>query len=144
MKILITGGSGFLGQYLNIELIKRNEILTLYKSNIGNCDKFKSSKTDITDYPAMENVFKDFYPEVVIHTAGFTRPEACHEENKIEVYKTNVEATRVLSQFCERYKAKLIYTSTDLVYDGNGEGMLKENSKLNPVSIYAESKLKAE
>jgi len=101
MKILITGGSGFLGQYLNIELIKRNEILTLYKSNIGNCSKFKSSKTDITDFPAMENIFKDFYPEVVIHTAGFTRPEACSEKNKNEVYKTNADATRVLSQFCD-------------------------------------------
>lgn len=144
MKILITGGSGLLGQYLNIMLSKDYDILTLYKSNIGNCDKYKSKKLNIIDYKKLNDVFDYFKPDAVIHTAGFTRPEACNEDNKNEVYKTNVEATKIISQLCDKYNAKLIFTSTDLVYDGNGEGILKEDSKLNPVSIYAETKLKAE
>lgn len=144
MKILITGGSGLLGQYLNIELSKENEILTLYKENAGNTKGFNSLKGDINDFPRLEKIFKDFIPNAVVHTAGFTRPEACNENNKEEVYKTNVEAVKIISQLCDRYNAKLVFTSTDLVYDGNGEGMLKENSLLNPITIYAETKLKAE
>lgn len=144
MKILITGGSGLLGQYLNIILSKDNDILTLYKSNIGNCNKFRSMKANITDFEDLKNIFYSFNPDAVIHTAGFTRPEACNEENNTEVYKTNVDATKVISQLCDKHNAKLIFTSTDLVYDGTGRGMLKETDSVNPVSIYAETKLDAE
>jgi dTDP-4-dehydrorhamnose reductase len=144
MRILITGGSGLLGQYLNFELSKRNDIVTLYNFNVGNCDKYNSKKMDITDYVELKKMFISFEPDAVIHTAGFTRPEACTQENKELVYKTNVEAVRVISQLCDMYNAKLIFTSTDLVYDGTGNGMLKEESLLNPITMYAESKLKAE
>ncbi len=144
MKILITGGSGLLGQYLNMILSKDYEILTLYNSNVGNCNKFKSAKTDITDFANLNNIFDSFNPDIAIHTAGFTRPETCTEENKTDVYNTNVTATRVISQLCDKHNAKLIFTSTDLVYDGTGSGMLKETDCVNPVSIYAETKLNAE
>lgn len=144
MKILITGGSGLLGQYLNVVLSKDNDVFTLYKSNIGNCSKFKSAKVDITDFASLSNIFDLFNPDAVIHTAGFTRPEACNKENKTEVFKTNVDATKFISQLCDRHNAKLIFTSTDLVYDGTGRGMLVETDRVNPVSIYAETKLCAE
>ncbi|MCX6165292.1 MAG: NAD(P)-dependent oxidoreductase [Ignavibacteriae bacterium] len=144
MKILITGGSGLLGQYLNLILSKDFDILTLYKTNIGNCDNYNSKKTDIIDFTKLNYIFETYNPDAVIHTAGFTRPEACNEENKNEVYKTNVEATKILSQLCDKYNVKLIYMSTDLVYDGNKGGMIKENGALNPVTLYADSKLKAE
>jgi dTDP-4-dehydrorhamnose reductase len=144
MRLLITGGSGLLGQYLNIELSKCNNILTLYKSNVGNCDKYNSKKMDITDYKELKKIFNDFKPDAVIHTAGFTRPEACTQENRDSVNKVNVEAIRVISQLCDIHNAKLIFTSTDLIYDGTGNGMLKEESLLNPITMYAETKLKAE
>jgi dTDP-4-dehydrorhamnose reductase len=144
MKILITGGSGLLGQYLNIILSKNYEILSLYNTNIGNCNKFKYKKSDITDYDNLNIIFDTFNPDAVIHTAGFTRPEACNEENKELVFSTNVEATKVISRLCDKHYAKLIYTSTDLIYDGTGTGMLKEEDKINPITIYAETKLQAE
>lgn len=144
MKILITGGSGLLGQYLNIVLSKHNDILSLYNSNKGNCGNYDSRKIDILDFTELNYIFETYNPDAVIHTAGFTRPEACNEENKNEVYKTNVKATKVISGLCDKYFAKLIYTSTDLVYDGESGGMIKENGKLNPLTLYADSKLKAE
>jgi dTDP-4-dehydrorhamnose reductase len=144
MKILITGGSGLLGQYLNIELSKCNDILTLYKSNVGNCKELNSMKTDLTDYDELKKIFAGFKPDNLIHLAGFTRPEACNDENKELVYKTNVETVKVISQLCDMYNARLIFTSTDLVYDGNSGGMLKEESLLNPVTMYADTKMKAE
>lgn len=144
MKILITGGSGLLGQYINILSARRNDILSLYKSNIGNCNRFNSSRVDITNFILLTKIFEDFKPDIVIHTAGFTRPEACTENNKELVYETNVNATENISRLCDIHNAKLIFTSTDLVYKGNSEGMLKEESELLPVSIYAETKIKAE
>ena len=48
MKILITGGSGLLGQYLNVILSQNHNILTLYHSNVGNCENFNSTKIDLT------------------------------------------------------------------------------------------------
>lgn len=144
MKIIITGGSGLLGQYLNIALSGDNDIISLYNINTGNCTQFKSYRVDINEYENLKNIIDSFKPDAVIHTAGFTRPEACNNDNKDLVYKTNVEATKNISRLCGKYNAKLIYTSTDLVYDGDSGGMMREDGKLNPVTIYAESKLNAE
>jgi len=144
MKIFITGGSGLLGQYLNIFLSRDNEILTLYRNNPGNSINYNSRKLDITDFKEMSDLFHQFNPDVVVHCAGFTRPEACSDENRKQVELTNITATKQISELCDKYHSKLIFTSTDLVYDGDSGGMLNENGKLNPHSIYAETKLEAE
>jgi len=144
MKILITGGSGLLGQYLNIFLSKENDILTVFNNNAGNCHNYRNAKLDITEFGSVSDLFEEFKPDAVVHCAGFTRPEACSEENKNEVYLANVEAVRHIAELCDRFNSKLIFTSTDLVYDGNSGGMLKEDGKLNPITIYAQTKIDAE
>lgn len=143
-KILITGGSGLLGQYLNISLSKNHELLTLYNRNIGNCASYQSYQIDISDFSRMKKMILEYHPDVVIHTACFSRPESCDANDRTRVYKVNVEATEVIAQMCEKIGCILIYTSTDLVYDGNSGGWLTEDSPINPVSLYAETKLLAE
>lgn len=133
-----------LGQYLNIELGKKFEILTQYNQNAGNCKDFNSVKLSITDYPKLEKVFQDFQPDVVIHTAAVSNPEKADELAADVVYEINVNASQHLAELCEKYKAKMIYTSTDLVYAGYRGSMLKEEAKLIPVSLYAETKLMGE
>lgn len=144
MKILITGGSGLLGQYLNIILTKKFSVFTIFNTNPGNCLFYDSLKIDINDLPNLEYVINKFEPEAVVHTAGYTRPEIADKYPYDEVYKTNVEVTRFIAEKCDLHKAKLIFTSTDLVYDGNQGEYLGENAKLNPLSSYADTKLKAE
>ena len=143
-KFLLTGGSGLLGQYLNIEAAKENDILTLYNNNIGNCDKFKSTKTDITNFNLMEEIFSTFKPNVVIHTAAVTNPIPLPDENPKDVYNVNVNATKNIAVLSKQFDAKLIYISTDLIYAGYRGSMLKESAKLIPVSLYAETKLMGE
>jgi dTDP-4-dehydrorhamnose reductase len=144
MKIFITGGSGLLGQYLNIELSKHNQILTQYNSNIGNCDKFENVKLDLANTVGLEDILRDFNPGVVIHTAAISDPTKAQKMDPKIVYAINVLATEKIAQLCEKYKAKMIYTSTDLVYAGYRGSMLSEEAKLVPVSLYAETKLMGE
>jgi dTDP-4-dehydrorhamnose reductase len=144
MNIIITGGSGLLGQYLNIELSKFHKIMTLYNNNIGNCNLYSSVKIDLKDYKKLGDIFADFKPQCVIHTAAISNVLKTKSIDSKVIYKTNVFATKNLAELCEKYSAKLIFTSTDLVYAGYRGSMLKENSKLIPLSLYAETKLMGE
>jgi len=144
MKIFITGGSGLIGQYINIELSKEHDILTQYYSNHGNCRDYNSIQLSITDYEAVEKVFKEFNPDVVIHTAAVSNAEKADNLPANLVYELNVNASEKLAEFCRKYKAKMIYTSSDLVYAGYRGSLLDENSKLIPISLYAETKLMGE
>lgn len=141
MKILITGGSGLLGQYLNIELSKTHDILTLYNKNEGNCKSFNSYKIDLKNAVELTKVFTEFKPDVVVHTAAITSTLFDGKYSLQDFFANNVVVTENIAKLSEQVKAKLIYTSTDLVYDGNRGSYLTENSKLNPLSPYAESKL---
>jgi dTDP-4-dehydrorhamnose reductase len=144
MKILITGGSGLLGQYLNIEISQKHQILTLFNSNTGNCKDFNSVKLDITDLTSLQNVFNEYRPDAVIHTAAISHPVLPKHITAKDVYNLNVNATKNIAALCEKYNAKLIYTSTDLVYAGYRGSMLKEDAKLIPLTLYAETKLMGE
>lgn len=144
MKILITGGSGLLGQYLNMAISQNHNILTFYHSNVGNCADFNSIKIDLLDTIELNRIFADFKPDVVIHTAAISYailPEGISQKH---VYDLNVTATKNIAELCEKLNSKLIYTSTDLVYAGYRGSMLKEDAKLIPVSLYAETKLMGE
>jgi len=144
MKILITGGSGLLGQYLNITLSKVNRILTLYNSNEGNCRQYHSVKVDLTDKEKLNDLFILFSPDIVIHTAAVSRPELCDELPEDYIIAINVTSARSLAELCEKHKAKLIFTSTDLVYHGDSVQMHSEDSKIDPISLYAKTKVMAE
>jgi dTDP-4-dehydrorhamnose reductase len=92
----------------------------------------------------MSLLFNNFRPDAVIHTACFSRPEICAALSRNEVYKLNVDATEMIAQLSNDFNSRLIYTSTDLVYDGEQNGMLREDADLNPLTLYAESKLMGE
>ncbi|MDQ7817186.1 MAG: NAD(P)-dependent oxidoreductase [Melioribacteraceae bacterium] len=144
MKIFITGGSGLLGQYLNIELNKKHEILTQYYSNEGNCRNVNSVKSELTNHKKLEEIVESFNPEVIVHTAAVSDPEKADALSADFVYEINVYATQFIAELCSKYNVKLIYLSTDLVYAGYRGSMLNEDAKLIPLSLYAETKLMGE
>jgi len=144
MKIFITGGSGLLGQYLNLELNKKHDILTQYQTNVGNCKDFNSVQLSVTDQTKLTEIFNSFKPDVVVHTAAVSNPEKADKLSAGVVYDINVNATKNLAELCEKNNSKLIYLSTDLVYAGYRGSMLKEDAKLIPLSLYAETKLMGE
>jgi dTDP-4-dehydrorhamnose reductase len=143
-KVLITGGSGLLGQYLNLTISKKIDIHTTFKSNTGNCKDFSSSVVDILNENELKKIFEDVKPDVVIHTAALTNPLPRENQTNKDYFETNVTATKYIAQLSEQYNSRLIYISTDLVYAGYRGSFLEEDSKLIPASIYAETKLVGE
>ena len=144
LKILVTGGSGLLGQYINIELSKAHNILTLFRSNPGNCKEYNYKQFPITDEKLLEETFKKFEPNVVVHLSAVPNAAKADAMNPKDVYAINVTTAENIAKLCKEYSAKLIYTSTDMVYGGYRGSMLDENAKLVPISLYAETKLMAE
>jgi len=144
LKIIITGGSGLLGQYLNLAASEKYDILTIYNSNPGNCLRFNSAKTDLRDEDRFNKLFADFKPNIVIHSAAITNPIPKPDQSPKLYYDVNVQAAKNLAGLCGKFNSKLIYISTDLVYAGYRGSMLKEDAKLIPASLYAETKLMAE
>ena len=94
VRILITGGSGFLGQYLNIELSESHEILTLYYKRTGNCGDYNSTSVNLNDLKKLEEFFSSFEPECVIHTAAVTSQEEINAAGSKYVYATNVTSRK--------------------------------------------------
>jgi len=144
MRVLITGGSGLLGQFLNKELARHFNILTVSNAHKGNCEEFNSVKIDLTDVDSITQLFESFDPNVVVHAAAISNPTAAMLLPPKDVYSINVKATEQLAKLCDKHSAKLIYLSTDLVYAGYRGSLLKEEAKLIPVSLYAETKLLGE
>lgn len=133
-----------LGQYLNILASENFKILTTYNQNVGNCRSYSSAKTDIRNNDHLKLLFRDFKPGIVIHTAAITNAQPRAEQSAKDYFETNVRATKYIAELCREFNSKIIYVSTDLVYAGYRGSFLKEEAKLIPASLYAETKLMGE
>ena len=98
---------------------------------------------DLTDINLLENWLKKVKPDVVIHCAAIVDVDFC-EENIILATKVHVETTRVLSNYLDRNNARLIYISTDSVFDGKKNSAYNEMDLENPLNIYSQTKLMGE
>lgn len=136
MKYLITGGSGQLGHDLYKLLDDgKNEILAP-----------TSEMLNLLDPVSIYNVVSSFKPNVIIHAAAYTavdKAEANLKEMKT-CYNVNYLGTKRLVDAARRVNAKIIYISTDYVFDGNKEDVYKTSDKPNPINWYGKTKLKGE
>lgn len=145
MKILITGSNGLLGQKLT-ELLEKDQtvelIATAARPSALPITSGKFQLLDITDPNAVDDVFDQYKPEVIINTAAMTQVDHC-ETQREACWKSNVEAVGNLVRAARRNNAHLIHVSTDFIFDGTQE-MLDETAVPNPVNFYGESKLAGE
>ncbi|GAA4431814.1 dTDP-4-dehydrorhamnose reductase [Ravibacter arvi] len=145
-KILVTGANGLLGQKL-IDLLRANEAVSTYATARGeNRLPFQEGYVylpmDITSEAAIQEVFGQVMPDVVIHTAAMTNVDQCEAE-KEACWKQNVEAVELLVAACRRSNTFLLHLSTDFIFDGKA-GPYTEEAEANPISFYGWSKLAAE
>lgn len=154
MKILVTGVAGQLGHDVMNELAKRgheaigSDIAPVYS---GADDETAVTtlpyvSMDITDLVSVENNIKSVQPHAVIHCAAWTAVDAAEdEENKEKVYAINTLGTENIANVCKELDAKMIYISTDYVFDGQGETPWEPDCKdYQPLNVYGKTKLKGE
>lgn len=140
MKILLTGGSGLFGQAF-IDLVKKTyELYATYNQNPLNFEN--ALQLDITDVEQVKKVIEKIKPDVIVHSAAFTNVDKCEIE-KEKACETNAKATENIAKIADKINAKLIYISTDYVFDGE-KGLYKEEDKTNPINYYGLTKLEGE
>ena len=141
MKVLVTGANGQLGHDVINELKKRGHepIGTDIK---GDMDYI----VDITDFQQVKKCISSVDPDAIIHCAAWTAVDAAEdEENKEKVYAINVQGTENLVDAVMDSECKLLYLSTDYVFDGEGTTPWKPDDKsYAPLCYYGETKLKGE
>ena len=133
MKVLVTGYHGQLG-YDVVKLLEAQgeEVLGATREHF-----------DLTDEAKIKEFIGSFNPDVVVHCAAYTQVDKA-EDNKELCYAVNVLGTRYIAEACKEANAKMVYISTDYVFDGNSTKPYETNDKVNPVNYYGETKLQGE
>lgn len=142
MRILLTGGSGFLGWNFCKTLRFKHDISAFYFQHELFLEKCKFYKVDIRNREAVFEMVEKIQPEVVVHTAAITSVQLCEQDREL-AYSVNVEGTKNLLEASAGVGAKFIYISTDLVYNGDGS-YFTEDTPPEPKSYYAQTKLEGE
>ena len=133
MKVLVTGANGQLGY----DVVKE-----LQKQNIE-CYGASRQDFDIVDFEATENFIKNYMPDAVIHCAAYTAVDKAEDEEEL-CYLVNASATENIAEICKKINAKMLYISTDYVFDGTKDGFYEVDDKPNPINFYGKTKLLGE
>ena len=133
MRILVTGVKGQLGHDVVNELAKRGH------TPIG----VDVEEKDITDASAVEKEMKKEPLDAVIHCAAYTAVDAA-EDNREICMRVNAEGTRNIARVCRELDLKMVYISTDYVFDGEGERPWEPDDPRDPLNVYGESKYQGE
>jgi len=144
MKVLITGGTGLLGKAL-VETAKKNCEIVI--THLGNCNlkdtvRVKYRVLDVRDEKLNASLFKEFRPDITIHTAGIGSPDYA-QRHKVEAREINVGGTQSILNNCERFRSTFIYISSNGIYDGNNPPY-DEDSEAHPINYYGRIKLEGE
>lgn len=146
MKVLVTGTSGQLGHDVMLELKKRGiDCLGTDRRGSDN-GEFETAILDITDKENVDKLLHDYRPDAVIHCAAWTNVDGAEaEENQAAVRAVNVDGTENLAKACKNIDAKMVYISTDYVFNGKGEKPWQPDDKdYAPLNVYGQSKLDGE
>ena len=145
MKVFVTGVGGQLGYDVMNELTARG--YEAVGSDILDSANFENYvKLDITDADAVREALCEIKPDAVVHCAAWTAGDAAEdEENKQKVYLINSKGTENIAKVCKELDCKMVYISTDYVFNGQGETPWEADCKdYAPLSVYGESKLQGE
>lgn len=143
-NILITGGTGLLGVALQNSApagVQGYATCTPQRALPWPLPFF-ILPTDLNDYAAMKSVFKRSQPDAVIHTAAIGSVDFA-EKNRGITHKVNLEGTQLIIELCKEFNARLIYISSNAVFDGTNP-LYAEDAPVNPINYYGHVKSDAE
>lgn len=136
MKVFVTGVKGQLGFDVMRELEKRG-----YNDAVG----VDIEEMDITDSESVDKVISSEKPDVVIHCAAWTAVDLAEDEDKQDkVHLVNAVGTENIAKVCKKLDCKMIYISTDYVFDGQGTRPWEPDDERNPLNVYGQTKYEGE
>lgn len=142
MKVLLTGGSGLLGNSLMRCMPAGHDVTVTYLNNPVSYDSVRSVKMDLTDLSSVSVVIDKIKPDLIIHTAAATDIEWCEGHPK-EAMEINSHSTRLLAGHAKSTGIRMAYISTDHVFDGK-RGNYRETDEAFPMNVYGKTKLLGE
>ncbi len=143
-QTLITGASGQLGPYLIEEALQQEiGLIAWYHNHPVHTPHVMQSKVDLESTESIEQLLSQQKPNTVIHAAGLTQIAACYE-NPAKAEAMNASTTQIFADYALIHNARLIYLSTDMVFDGDTLTPYTENDKPNPQTQYGKSKYEGE
>jgi dTDP-4-dehydrorhamnose reductase len=143
MRIGVTGASGMLGTALIDELSNKYEIFATSRNKGFEKEGIQWDCFDLTNSQQLKKWLNNTDPDVVIHCAAMVNVNEC--ENNVDfVTKLHVNTTTTIAKFIAKNNKRLIYISTDSVFDGNQDRPYEESDEVNPLNIYAKTKLLGE
>lgn len=154
MKVLVTGVSGQLGHDVMNELAKRgytgvgSDIAPEYSGVDDNTAvvNMEYVQMDITDENAVDEIITRVNPDVIVHCAAWTAVDMAEDDDKVEkVRAVNAGGTRNIAKVAKKLDCKMVYISTDYVFDGQGEKPWEPDCKdYKPLNVYGQTKLEGE
>jgi dTDP-4-dehydrorhamnose reductase len=143
MRWLITGASGQLGGYLLRELQAGSDTVVAWShSRTGELFGFPPQPVDLGQRDAVAAAFAEARPNVVLHLAANSAVADCYR-NPEHARRVNTDGTALLAELTAGARARLVYVSTDMVFDGR-KGRYREEDAAQPLSVYGRSKLAGE
>jgi dTDP-4-dehydrorhamnose reductase len=142
MRALITGVSGFIGGHLFNSAPDHWEVWGIFLNSPQELEPTRSFRVDLRDLNALNAVMNGIKPDLVIHCAGYSRVAFC-ELAPTTAWELNTWATRQLADICWNRNIRLIYLSSDMVFDGS-KGDYSEIDQPNPINFYGRTKLASE
>jgi dTDP-4-dehydrorhamnose reductase len=133
MKVLVTGAHGQLGQ----------DLVTLLNEKEFNVYGYSREQLDITDFNRAKEVITQVNPEIIIHSAAHTKVDLAESEPD-NAFLINAIGTRNIAAISEQLGTKLLYISTDYVFDGTNTNPINEFQDTKPLGVYGRSKLAGE
>ena len=133
MLVLVTGVNGQLG----FDVIRRLAELKIPYQGVDIQD------FDLTDREATEKYITDCHPDAVVHCAAYTAVDKA-EDNREVCRNVNAEGTRNVALACQKIDAKMIYISTDYVFDGRGTSFFQPDDRKDPINFYGLTKSEGE
>ena len=154
MKIFVTGVAGQLGHDVMNELKKRgyegigSDVAAEYAGiqDGSAVTKMAYVSLDITDKAAVEKTLTEIHPDVVVHCAAWTAVDMAEDDDKVaKVRAVNAGGTENIALVCKKLNCKMVYISTDYVFDGQGETPWDPDCKdYKPMNVYGQTKLEGE
>ena len=144
MKVFVTGVNGQLGHDVMNELYKRGYEATGSDIQDTCPNNMPYVKLDITDKEEVNKIITNY--DVIIHCAAWTAVDMAEDDDKVElVRRVNAEGARNIAEACKNINAKMVYISTDYVFDGQGtKPWVPDCKDYKPLNVYGQTKLEGE